>query len=184
MKSSKSKIMINQFKDEVLKLKNKDYIDKKIIEKFLWRVNLGNLTKEENPYDHFCSFFLPFDIKTKYVFIGHHIKADDWIPPGGHIAKNENPCDTVVREFYEELDYKLKNEKIKLFDISVIPVRKTKRRCKIHYDLWYLVFMDKVNFSFDKKEFYDAQWIKIENAPKMIKRYTYKNIVKKLIELN
>ena len=43
----------------------------------------------------------------------HHKKANDWIPPGGHIEENESPAATVIREFREELGYKLKREEKK-----------------------------------------------------------------------
>lgn len=139
-----------------------------------------NIVKEDNPTDHFCSFFVPVNSKTQSIFLGHHIKADDWIPPDGHIEKEEHPLSAVIREFYEELSYKLTDEKIELFDISKIKVRKTKRACKIHYDFWYIVHVDKINFIVDKNEFYDAKWFSKEEALSKIKREEYKAVIQKL----
>ena len=34
----------------------------------------------------------------------HHKKLDMWIPPGGHIEKDETPDDALIREIKEELN--------------------------------------------------------------------------------
>lgn len=38
------------------------------------------------------------------VLLIHHKKIGKWIPPGGHIEKDETPDETVEREFKEELN--------------------------------------------------------------------------------
>lgn len=172
-------MMKNKFKNEVLKLKDK--IDKNLLEFFLKRTEEGNLIKEENPFEHFGSFFLPIDAKERLIFLGHHIRANGWIPPGGHIKKGENPLDTVFREFKEELDYELTNERINLFDLSAESIRKTKgRKCKFHYSFWYLVYIDKTDFNFDRNEFHSAKWVTLEEGIKLIQRKKHKEIIKKL----
>ena len=173
--------MINKFRQEILKLNNKSQVDKKISKKFLERLSLGRLIKQQNPADHFCSFFLPIDIKSKLIYLGHHIKADDWIPPGGHVNPNESPLDTVKREFTEELRYELDKEKIELFDLTIKDVSgNPKHLCKIHYDFWYLVYIKKINFVFDRSEFYKAQWMTVKEALKKMKLKDYANIIKKI----
>lgn len=173
--------MIDSFIQQIESLKNKEYIKQQTIKKFLKRLAVDTtITKEENPLEHFCSFFLPFDKESQTVFLGHHIIANDWIPPGGHLEKGENPIDAVYREFKEELGYTLKNECVVLFDISIIPVRKSKRPCKIHYDFWHVVYMAKRNFIFNKSEFYNAQWLTKENALARMQRDAYKTIVETL----
>ena len=39
--------------------------------------------------------------KNKVLLI-YHRKLNLWIPPGGHLDKDELPCDCAVREFKEE----------------------------------------------------------------------------------
>jgi len=38
------------------------------------------------------------------VLLVHHRKLGLWLPPGGHIEKDEVPDDAIVREFKEELN--------------------------------------------------------------------------------
>lgn len=44
-----------------------------------------------------------FLIHNNKVLLIHHKKLDLWLPPGGHIEKNETPDEAVEREFREEL---------------------------------------------------------------------------------
>jgi 8-oxo-dGTP pyrophosphatase MutT (NUDIX family) len=173
--------MISQFKKELNQLKNKSYIDKKIFSRFIRRMdgNIG-LTREENETSHFCSFFIPVHLATKSIFLGHHIKGNDWMPPGGHIDKGETPVESVKREFYEELKHKLTNEKVKLFDISVININNPLHNCKKHYDFWYPVFTDRLDFDYSKREFYKARWVKTKSAHKLVCREEYKTVIQKL----
>src|SRR3989338_5057074 len=61
--------MRKTFLSEISKLKDKIYVDKKTIEQFLKRLKSGRLLQKQNPADHFCSFFVPLDIKSKSVFL-------------------------------------------------------------------------------------------------------------------
>lgn len=168
------------FEQALEQLKEKPYIDKKTLALFLEKAHNGNFVREESPAEHFCSFFLPVDKKTNRVFFGHHIKAQDWIPPGGHIEKGESPEETVRREFEEELGYKLDKEKIELFDISIIRVRSKARPCKFHYDFWHMVEISEQPFVFDKKEFYDGRWFNFSEALQKTQRPEYKSVIQEL----
>lgn len=168
--------------EEVATLKDKHHVDKKMIKKFTRRVNSPSpLTEEVNIEDHICVFFVPVNKAAKLIYIGHHIKADDWIPPGGHIKINELPLDTVKREFSEELKHQLTNEPIVLFDLSIKDVSPNPRHpCKLHYDFWYLVYTDVKNFNVDRGEFYQAGWFSLDEALKKMKLRQYNQIVQKL----
>jgi 8-oxo-dGTP pyrophosphatase MutT (NUDIX family) len=48
--------------------------------------------------------YLIYDNKLLLI---HHKKLDLWLPPGGHIEKDETPDDAVKREFLEELGIKV-----------------------------------------------------------------------------
>lgn len=169
--------------NELSKLRNKTHVDKKVLNKFLQRISFKQkLIEKDSPKNHICSFFLPIDLKTNSIYLVHHIKANDWIPPGGHIEQGETPVQTVKREFIEELKYKLTTEKIRLFDLSIIKIINQNYKCKTHYDFWYLVFINRQDFRFDKKEAYDASWFEFDKVLKKVKRKEYNLILKKLFK--
>jgi len=194
--------MVDYLKEQIAALARREDVDRGMIKKFLQRIIRDKrLVKEENPANHFCCFFLPVYKQTKSIlskvewvddkrrlipinlsiYLVDHIKARDWIPPGGHIKKGEFPLETVKREFFEELNYKLTKEKIELFDISIKRINKPKQICKIHYDLWYLVHLNKkINFIYAKKEFYQAGWFSLKDGLKLIKTADFNAVVKKL----
>jgi len=178
--------MEEKLKKLVLSLKDNKHTDKETINKFLKRFSKKNtgLSKEESYSDHICAFFVPVNKEKSLVYLGHHIKANDWIPPGGHIQKGELPIETVVREFEEELRYCLKKEEIRFFDISVRDLEPNPRHnCKRHYDFWFAVFIDEINFDYLEKEYYDAGWHTFRQADERIKTRQYNNIVQKIKKL-
>lgn len=167
---------------EILRLKGKKEVDFQVWLKFAKRVkNKKGLTKKENPQDHFCIFFLPLDVAKKSVYLGHHIKADDWLPPGGHLERGETPYQTIKRECKEELRYNLKSEKIQLFNLSIKKITNPKFSCKRHWDIWYLIYLKKRKFNFLKKEFYNACWFKLDkkNFP-LTKNKNQRKILQKI----
>lgn len=173
---------LTKFRTEILKLKDQSNVNKKIFNKFIKRIDSNpKILKSENRYNHFCTFFVPINKKTKMIYMVDHIKAGHWIPPGGHIESGEMPVDTIRREFKEELDFQLTDEKIELFNLSIKPIFNNPRHiCKIHYDFWYLVYTEIQDFKFDRGEFYDARWMSIKDAIRIIKTPQYKPVLKKI----
>lgn len=175
--------MKNILKQEILQLKNKPHVDKEIFQKFLERLDdKKGLFRFQNPQDHYCVYFLPFDLKAGLIFLGHHIKANAWIPPGGHIEENETTIETIKREFFEELEHQLTDEEIEFFDLTIIDINNPKQKCKRHWDLWYLVHVDRLDLSFDKREFYDAGWFKIKKALPKVEIKDYNTVIRKLLK--
>jgi len=173
--------MVSHLVNQINLLRQKSYVDNEVANQFLQRIGSGEkLLQKENPSDHFCSFMVPLNRKTKSIYMGHHIKANLWIPPGGHIEPGETPVQTIKREFLEELGYRLTNNKIELFDLGVTLINNPSRRCKVHYDLWYIVEVKKIDFIFDKAEFYDARWFEIDKAIDMVKNYYTRRELNKL----
>lgn len=66
---------------------------------------MGNITR-----DFVSTVFI---VKDKKVLLIKHKKIGLWLPPGGHIDKNETPEQAAVREIKEEtgLDIELKPER-------------------------------------------------------------------------
>lgn len=168
--------------EAVEKLRHKEYVNTEFIKKFLNRIEQDEIyTRDEGNDSHFCSFFLPFNLETKKIFLGDHKKAGSWVPPGGHIDKGENPIQTVQREFREELRYELTNEKIELFDLSIKNIfRHNKVPCNIHFDLWHIVYVDLIDFDYDKREFYDAKWVSFDEAKELMTHEDYNIIIQNL----
>jgi 8-oxo-dGTP pyrophosphatase MutT (NUDIX family) len=134
------------------------------------RVKQGKLVKSENSGDHMCTFFVPVHLASKQVFLGHHIKADMWIPPGGHIEPFELMEQTVRREFLEELGVELANEAIQLFQMTVLDIEpKPDRSCRRHWDWWHMVLIDAlIDYDFDRGEFFEASWMPLNKAVKVM----------------
>lgn len=137
---------------------------KTVKQRFLQRLKKGSPTKEENQKSHYCVFFLPYNSKTKRIFLVHHKKADKWISPGGHIEKGELPTNTLIRELQEELGYVLNKQDIpKPFLLTRIRINNS-FPCKEHFDIWYAVETPTDAFVIDHSEFYDTRWVSIEEA--------------------
>ncbi len=177
------KSLQNYLLTELNLLKKKKHVDHRTLKKQIDRLqNNPNIIKRFSLSDHFCAFFMPIHKKSKNIYLVHHIKARDWIPPGGHIDENENPIDTVRREFNEELGHRLTDEPIQLFDVSYKEgINDPKGHCKIHYDLWYAVYLyKKTHFGFLRKEFHDAGWFTFDEAIKKCKFPRYNKILQKV----
>ncbi len=94
------------------------------------------------------------------MLLGDHIKAQLWLPTGGHVELNEHPRQTVVREALEEVNLDatfLKNNDHPFF----ITVTQTVGLTAGHTDvsLWYLLHGDMHDpLQFDRQEFTDMNW--------------------------
>ena len=164
-------------------LSKRKHINRTTLAQFRKRLQRGNILRSQNLKSHFCVFFVPVCLKSRKIYLGRHKKANDWIPPGGHIEENETPLSTVDREFFEELGYQLEADvKNTLFDLTIKHINNPKHSCKTHYDLWYILQMDKINFNFDKKEFYEAKWVTYDEALSKVKTPIYQKTIEKLIK--
>jgi 8-oxo-dGTP diphosphatase len=57
----------------------------------------------DSPPQHLCVYFALIDDASRSVLLIHHVKAQMWLPPGGHVDEGEDPRDTAQREAMEEL---------------------------------------------------------------------------------
>jgi len=121
---------------------------------------LYRVQKPDVPLKHLVSYFVLVDPDHKSILLADHIKAQLWLPSGGHVEPNEDPKQTVIREIQEELDQEavfLKGNDRPFF----VTVTETVGLTAGHTDvsLWYLVrgnIHDYINF--DRGEFNDIEW--------------------------
>ncbi len=123
-------------------------------------INIFRIEKPDNPPKHLVSYFVLVDPGSRSLLLVDHIKAQLWLPSGGHVEMNEDPRDTVTRELQEELGKDavfLRNDDKPFF----ITVNETGGLTPGHVDvsLWYLIRGDAKEFlGFDKTEFNDIEW--------------------------
>ena len=159
-------------------LESAEAYDTKLAKMVRERISAGKLTRAENPPDHFCAFFLPIHQESKSIYLVHHKKAQDWIPPGGHIELNEHPVDTVIRESQEELGLSVTPKQVKPFFVDYIDISNPGRVCQRHYHIWYALQTDIEQYRWDTKEFYNAGWFGYQDGLKQIASHqTYRNVI-------
>ena len=122
--------------------------------------DLFRITKPDNPPKHLVSYFVVFDPKVNKLLLVDHIKANMWLPSGGHVEIDEHPRETVRREAMEELGL--------VADFSVIgeapafiTVTQT-RGAGTHTDvsLWYVIAGDSTSdINYDPREMRGLRWL-------------------------
>ncbi len=140
-------------------------------------------TKGEGNPRHYCSFFLPYDKGSGQIYLCNHIKAGDWIPPGGHIEPGETPSDAAVREMEEELRVTITKDMLEPYTLSVKPINRPESGCMTHFDVWYLVHMQVQQFHYLESEYHSASWFTIPAAlTKITKNPDFAVIIAKIID--
>ena len=175
--------MKNILRNEILKLKNTKRVDQKILASHLeFLEKEKEFTRPQNSFHHFGIYFLPIHRPSNSIFLVHHKKAAQWIPPGEHLEKGETPVEAVIRGCQEELQYSPKKDTVKLFDLSIVGIRNLRSRpCRRHYDIWYLVEVeDKISFMWDRREFHETKWFMVKDAIKKVKRLNYNKVIERL----
>jgi len=126
---------------------------------------LFRIQKPSTPKTHLVSYFIPIDEDQGKILLVHHKKANLWLPPGGHVEKNEHPQHTVTREMQEEL---FTQATFHIEHPIFLTVTETVNDSNPHTDvsLWYLVKGDSgINYSYDEREFYNVRWFAIDEIP-------------------
>ena len=174
--------MLQSAWDKIEQFYSLPHIDPAAVSQFqtLKKSQSSHTKKEGNPL-HYCAFFLPFDLSQKQIYLGHHKKANDWIPPGGHIEPGETPVDAAIREMQEELSTSISADQLSPFALSVKPINRPESGCMTHYDVWYLVNIPVQPFNYLKSEYYDAGWFSVPDGVDKIKHNPdFANIIRQL----
>jgi 8-oxo-dGTP diphosphatase len=123
-------------------------------------INPFRLIKPDIPPKHLVSYFVLVDVEHQSILLVDHIKAQLWLPTGGHIKFNESPRDAVIREALEELNIPavfLRNIQKPFFITTGETVGLTPGHTDV--SLWYLL-QGSIHDTprFDRKEFTDVEW--------------------------
>lgn len=122
--------------------------------------NPFRIKKPDTPPKHLVSYFVLVDPDQRSILLVDHIKAQLWLPSGGHVMFNEHPKDAVAREALEEFNLPatfLHNNDKPFFVTSTLTVGLTPGHTDI--SLWYLLRGSVRQFlQYDKSEFVDVEW--------------------------
>ncbi|HEY5695372.1 MAG TPA: NUDIX domain-containing protein [Candidatus Saccharimonadales bacterium] len=122
--------------------------------------NPFRLKKPDIPPKHLVSYFVLVDPDHRSILLVDHIKAQLWLPSGGHVKLNESPQDAVIREAEEEFSIKanfLRSNDKPFF----VTVTQTVGLTPGHTDvsLWFLLrggVHERMHY--DRSEFTDIEW--------------------------
>lgn len=163
-----SPIITDQIRQEVAKIQPVDNLEHTHVNDVLrWidsGANLFRIAKPDKPPKHLVSYFVLIDPVHRSILLGDHIKAQLWLPSGGHVELNEHPRETVIREAQEEINQEarfLKNNDSPFF----VTVTETIGLTPGHIDvsLWYLLRGDiHAPLTFDRGEFNDMNWFSFD----------------------
>lgn len=131
---------------------------------------LCRIEKPDKPPKHLVSYFVLLDLNRKKLLLVDHIKAQLWLPTGGHVEPDENPQETVIREANEELglvaQFLPEVGPIPLFLTSTVTVGLTAGHTDV--SLWYILSGDSSrSIDFDTTEFNDIHWFDIDEILNM-----------------
>jgi len=159
------------------------YANPELRQKIVEKIKTGKISIQDDSLDHFCVCFLPYNPKTKEVFLVFYPNLGNiWIAPGGHVDNSESPKIAVKREIKEELGININTPK-KPFFIGLTQVKfcnNPKRHCQLHYDFWYLIETDGTNFKLTTDEFGEHKWLTIPKALNLVTDPTTHQALEKL----
>jgi len=128
--------------------------------------DLYRIAKPDVPYEHLVSYFVLVDQSRGSLLLVDHKNAGLWLPAGGHIEKDEDPRETVVRELAEELGPRAA-EVASIANMPMFITANLTRGQGPHVDvsLWYVVGGDeRMWLDPDPGEFNGCKWWKFDEV--------------------
>lgn len=122
---------------------------------------LFRIEKPDKPPKHLVSYFALFDEKTGQFMLIDHVKAQAWVPPGGHVDVDEDPRYTVIREAKEELGINASFD-TKYGDSPLLVTETITKGYGNHTDvsLWYVIRGDSgTKLTYDQREMSEYKWL-------------------------
>jgi len=145
-------------------IKPHDSVEREHIANILQWIQSGaklyRIEKPDKPPKHLVSYFVLIDPQHKSILLADHVKAQLWLPSGGHVELKEDPKETVIREAREELGQDavfLRSNDKPFFTTVTQTVGLTPGHTDV--SLWYLLRGNiHDHLSFDRHEFTDVAW--------------------------
>jgi 8-oxo-dGTP diphosphatase len=150
--------------DEIAKIQPFDAVEEEHrTDALAWIANgapLFRIKSPDKPPKHLVSYFVLIDPDHQSILLGDHIKAQLWLPSGGHVMQGEDPKQTVLRESREELSKDavfLRGHERPLFVTSNQTVGLTPGHTDI--SLWYVLRGSVHEYiHYEKRELNDVAW--------------------------
>jgi len=176
---------ISEIINNITPLDDMEKVQKTFVQEWIASgADIFRIHKPATPDAHLVSYFVPYDIREKKICLGHHTKANLWLPPGGHVDVDEHPRDAAAREMEEELFEKA----IFLKDNPLfLTVANTVNENHSHTDvsLWYVVKgCSNKMYKFDAREYFDVAWFSFEDIPQKMVEPHLSRFLLKLKQLN
>ena len=166
-------VVLENMRDEILdEVKNIEPVDETerlhIDDVLSWiqgPSDIFRIAKPDNPPKHLVSYFVVYDPCVQKLMLIDHVKANMWLPSGGHVEIDEHPREAVRREAMEELelvaDFRVIGE-----EPAFITVTET-RGPGTHTDVsfWYVIVGDStVELNYDKREMRGLKWLSFDEV--------------------
>lgn len=168
-------------------IKNLPFTEEDIAQAFFRLGKGGKMVMEDNAFEHLCVYTLPYHAESKQVLLGHHIKADKWLVPGGHIDRGETIKQTAIREVAEELGAQVIADDIsEPFFVDLTPILNSKppRVCALHFNIWVHFSVPTNTFVLDESEFYESKWMALNEAIEKTTDRSNKDALSKFLNPN
>lgn len=127
---------------------------------------LFRISKPDNPPKHLVSYFVLYDPQSSQLMLIDHVKAQLWLPTGGHVEIDEDPRTTVSRETYEELQITAKFDTVFGHNPLFVTVTATRGQ-GTHTDvsLWYVIEGNSVDtLAYDEGEMNSYKWLSLQEV--------------------
>jgi 8-oxo-dGTP pyrophosphatase MutT (NUDIX family) len=166
-------VVLENMRDEILdEVKNIEPVDETerlhIDDVLSWiqgPSDIFRIAKPDNPPKHLVSYFVVYDPRVQKLMLIDHVKANMWLPSGGHVEIDEHPRETVRREAMEELelvaDFRVIGE-----EPAFTTVTET-RGPGTHTDVsfWYVIVGDSTaELNYDKREMRGLKWLSFDEV--------------------